>query len=92
MGVDSADISVQELPLENQWVIYPNPTKGSFSIAHLTSISIVEVRVVDLNGRLVYKGFTSNAQVNLPALPGGYYIVQLTQENKSEVHRLVIQP
>lgn len=92
MGIDSLEISVEEIPVENQWLLYPNPTKGSFSIAHLTSNSLVDVRVLDLNGRLVYSGFTLDAQITLPALPGGYYIVQLTQENKSEVHRLVVQP
>lgn len=91
MGIDSTDISVPEIAVSNNWVVYPNPSNGSFSIGNLTPESIANVLVIDVHGRVVYQTDTPNGRVELPALPGGFYLVQIVQENKREIHRLILQ-
>jgi hypothetical protein len=73
----------QELANTNNVAIAPNPNQGSFTIIS-NSLVIVNVKVIDLSGRLVYQAKLSepSKQINLnnTGLSTGVYIVQSTNE------------
>ena len=64
---------------ENNFTIYPNPTKGLFTI---TTESKVKVEVNDITGRLVLIENIANTQtLSIENQAAGVYIVKVTSEN-----------
>ena len=55
--------------------IYPNPTNGEVSVVG-TNDEVVEILVMDMNGRQV-STFTNTNRFDLSNLPSGIYIVSL---------------
>jgi len=71
--------------------IYPNPTKGIFSIR--TDASHMEVEVYSTLGRLIAKEIISGGlqQINLSKEPKGIYFVKLVHNKKTEQRKLILQ-
>ena len=80
--------------------LYPNPTKGSFSIllteetANTGNLPMT-VTITDQLGRLVYGPVeldrTISTEVTPPKLPIGLYFVRISREGQHMVHKLVIR-
>ena len=78
----------------NDFTIYPNPSKGEFSINILNSTNeYILVKVVDITGREVYIGTISdnNLDCKLPNLVAGIYNVQLITNNSIINKKLIIE-
>lgn len=60
-------------------VIYPNPASNQITIGGLDAISNVQIRIFDLNGRLVLENTTNQSQsdLNIEHLSQGLYQIQL---------------
>ena len=71
--------------------IYPNPTKGIFSIR--TDVDDLEVAIYSTLGKLIWKEKISGGleQINLSQQPKGIYFVKLKSGNKIEQRKLVVQ-
>jgi len=69
--------------------VYPNPSKGSFSI-HSDVEQPIDVDVFDLSGRTIatWKNVSSNQALLLQ--DAGIYIIHVTMDDKQYVDRLVI--
>lgn len=77
--------------------LYPNPTKGNFSIRLDQLVSDeVEVEVYDMRGRVIYaqsfvNNGTFNQEIQLANPQSGVYLVRVTDGNQKEVKRLIIE-
>ena len=73
----------------NDFVIYPNPTEGLFTI--VSSSTLDEVSVVDVNGRVAKTFNAENNTFNVQDLQNGVYFIQITVNNATVTKRLVIR-
>ena len=77
--------------------LYPNPNNGSFSVTfNSDSTNDVAIAVHDIRGRQVYNNQYKNtgvftANVNLQELQSGMYLVTVTDGNRREVKKIMIQ-
>jgi hypothetical protein len=60
--------------------IYPNPTTGILHIEGAGS----KVRILDILGRPVMNGMIINQKIDVSHLPGGFYILSVSSENKEK--------
>jgi hypothetical protein len=67
--------------------IYPNPTTGIINIEGAGS----KVRILDILGRLVIDGMIINQKLDVSHLPGGFYILSVSSENKEKSIPIVKQ-
>ena len=74
-------------------VLYPNPTEGWIIIKpSLNFTAPINIDVYDLNGKPLLSMVANESgeiTVNLGALNNGLYIVNLSNEDHSEIHRVV---
>ncbi len=97
---DAVDVTCFTVSTENlvddSFAITPNPSSGQFFMTNEGSARDMVIQVFDLQGKLVY---TDNMNIsngetksmNLDKLSKGIYLAKLSNENKVETHRLVIQ-
>ncbi len=82
-------------PQSNAIQIYPNPSKGHFTIAHPFEAGNIDVQLIDLTGRVVFnqnskhlgglysKNFTTH-------VAKGVYILQIKSNNNTHTSKLII--
>jgi len=101
LSVDSLDRVNSILPVNIQpdafdCQIYPNPTQDMFNIsAVLPKMEFVQIRLIDLRGKVVYQEAYNNqnnlqTMVDIGELPNGVYILQV-QAGKQQVIRKIIK-
>lgn len=81
-------------PQLQQISLYPNPTKGVFSINGVERFTNPEVIIYNLMGQRVYSQKSSNAsasQINNFTASAGVYLVKLTSDQGERVFKLVKQ-
>lgn len=75
--------------------VYPNPTTGIINISIPKSFSSSEIRIIDLEGRLVNKFLNSNSEnisVNLSNMPNGLYFVYVYSADRLiAIQRFIIE-
>lgn len=68
--------TLNEIDFENQYSVYPNPTR---STAYINGYDIKEIEVISLNGKSLF--FTKNQKIDLSTYPKGIYLLKLTTDN-----------
>lgn len=104
--IDSASIQICSsayVPLAlpdyeiNNFVLYPNPNKGSFIIIYKSSdIADLQVYVTDLSGRKIYQKIIKNTGninelVELPNVSAGTYIVTLVDGDRKGSSKIIVK-
>lgn len=94
LGVDDSDFS-------NSLVVYPNPTKGEFTISFQSNLNEannnVEVEIYDVRGRLVYNNdfvnssVVFNQSITLNDLKSGVYIINISEGRRKTSHKLIVE-
>jgi len=78
----------------NNFLIYPNPSNGRFTITRGETGKIdFNLTILDLNGRVVYTqqcAGQSEYQIDLSARPDGVYFMRMKASDISHVERIVI--
>ncbi len=75
-------LSLFEKHLENNIIIYPNPTISQLNISNPAGIDIVRIKVYDFTGRVVMdKEFSE--QISTADLISGSYILELNDEDNN---------
>jgi hypothetical protein len=76
----------------NALQIYPNPSKGSFSII-LPNESPANIRILNLSGKTILERSTKSQSINfnLGQTPPGIYFVTIFQQGQATTERLLIQ-
>ena len=79
---------------EDQFLLYPNPTNGIFTVKWTQENQQPTVlKVYDLTGKVLHQENirVSGQSINLSHFTHGIYIVQIQNENTQQTRRLVIQ-
>ncbi len=72
--------------------VYPNPTKGNFTVTFGGTHSNGTVRILDMNGKevLTQEVNSLNGEINCDNLSNGLYVVELTVAGKTATKKLNI--
>lgn len=86
IGIDSFSVnrplSTSDFFSQN-FALYPNPVKNIFNIASINGVTAENVKVIDINGRIVNEMNVSgldNIQINVANLTSGVYFVKIQSE------------
>jgi hypothetical protein len=75
-----------------QVVIYPNPASTILRIDAPGKNGKLDIRILDLQGRIVLHQSNLENEVHLPLLTNGMYLIQVTDESgNSSTEKLIIQ-
>lgn len=79
----------------NGVTVYPNPSNGQITLDFNHENERVNIRVLDISGRLVYKavytGLKNKLQLDLGIEESGVYFMNLQSGTEKTVQRLIIQ-
>lgn len=67
--------------------VYPNPATDYIYVSGLTGKS--EVRIYDVNGRMILQTTDSEVAINISQLKSGTYLIQIIKEGKSQFGKIV---
>lgn len=83
----------EKLVNKEQVLIFPNPTKRSFSIrwSKYAEDEPVEAQIVDLTGKEVFRKFVSLDEVIVHELRAGFYIVKLTKNGTCVTKNILVE-
>jgi hypothetical protein len=74
----------------NNISIYPNPSKGVFNLS--TSIKNIKYQLINVQGRILQKGFVINNQINFSGYVKGMYLLHLKSTNqKTFIKRIILE-
>ncbi|MDD3859726.1 MAG: T9SS type A sorting domain-containing protein, partial [Bacteroidales bacterium] len=68
----------------NEIKIFPNPTKGQFSIF---AEDIVSIEIFNLQGKLIYRG--KEKEIDLSSVPAGIYFIKVTTDKQTTTRKLI---
>ncbi len=77
------------------FVAYPNPTSGLLTIKSSTTLSEVKMRIVDMQGRLLYDRFKpihispNQININLKELSVGAYFLIIEDESRKTIRQVI---
>ncbi len=79
-----AVVSTQNLKIDHEIHIYPNPTTSYFWIEWLNHETITDpwqIKIYDLSGRLVQQKITNQPKFKIANLQQGFYLIQIEKED-----------
>jgi hypothetical protein len=79
-------LATEEEIQDKNLVISPNPSTGIF---RWNDISLKNVDVYDVSGRIIFQERTDNQEVNLQNLPTGIYFLRLSNEKNTFVRKII---
>ena len=82
--------SIEDIELENNYSIYPNPAVGKVTITNASGAQF-SGQILSLSGQVVqtFKGTGKNTVINVSTLEHGMYILQLNQGNSRVSKQLI---
>jgi hypothetical protein len=89
-------LSVEEFGFDN-FIVFPNPNKGEFTIKLNGSLSSnINVEVYDLRGRVIYKNLYKetgdfNEKINLNNVQSGMYILNVSDGLRRSTNKIIIE-
>ncbi|WP_299366559.1 S8 family serine peptidase [Winogradskyella sp.] len=93
-------LSVDDNDLARRLTMYPNPSKGEFTInfeSNLNNNNDIKIDVYDIQGRLVFNNSYKNISpifeetISLDDAKSGVYIVNISDGNNKTSHKLVVE-
>lgn len=88
-------LGINESPLDNGLVLYPNPANNSVNLVNKTNISLNKIMIFDISGKLVNQTDIRTMQVEktiyISSLVAGFYVVKIMGDHTSTVKRLIIK-
>ena len=95
-GIDFGCVLKSEAFDVNNFIIYPNPNKGSFNLKFNSSSNIVKIDVYDSRGRLIFKNsfqcdnlFDQNIELKNPQ--AGIYFLNILDGDRIVVKKIVVE-
>ncbi len=86
-------LSVDYFVNNEMFYVYPNPSNGIFNIQINKFLGKVNLKVTDLNGRVVYvekeASFDSSKEINLTHLQSGMYIINVEADQLSFSKKII---
>ena len=56
-----------------------------------TNSKNIEFKIIDLSGKVIKKGISDNNQIFVGDLKNGYYFIQLSDDNRNYVGKIIKQ-
>lgn len=72
-----------------RWQVFPNPA-NSFVKVKVRANARLSATLQDLSGRVVLAAVVENGFIDVGSVPSGVYLLRLSNENHSQVHKLSI--
>jgi len=87
---------IQTTIVENAYELFPNPNNGNFSIKSNNQAGMVDISILDILGKIVHteRSFmeqNSTKSLALEALTVGTYFVQIQQDNKQQIFKVIVE-
>ena len=89
--VDPATVGQQEIGLESNFNLYPNPTRDEATLAWDASIGVEQVDVISINGQLIKSITPNTSSIKLNGLETGVYILRVKSEQGEAAVRMMVQ-
>ncbi|WP_313114808.1 M1 family aminopeptidase [Aequorivita sediminis] len=86
---DQVILGVNDFTLENQIVLYPNPTSGKINLNKSESLQVSQVRIFNALGQLLYAEAYSES-INVSSLPSGILFFQL-ETSKGVINKTIVK-
>lgn len=87
-------LSTKDFALRNNFQVFPNPSKGTFTIRNRHNIDLRKVEVFDINGRLVQTFNLSSKyqqELELKAVSPGMYFLSIYSAQGKETIKLLVE-
>jgi hypothetical protein len=82
---------VTNINSNDEILIYPNPSMGSFNISWKGSNNPITIALFQTDGREVYRGIAEQNMSVKTNLTSGVYVLQLENNDKSSCHRQLVE-
>jgi hypothetical protein len=89
-----SSVGLNEIISDNQFLIYPNPSQGSFSISSNEMIIKGSIQIYDVFGKNIFKQniFTSSKQeINLENISAGIYLLKINDGVMEHTAKIIIE-
>lgn len=87
----SQPLSVDDLLLETEIEIYPNPSSEWVNVKLEEGIQLSALRITDINGKEIQSYNPLDRRLDISELSSGHYLLQLVSEDHSVVKKLVVE-
>ena len=88
-SVDCGVLDVDEFDNEIQVTIYPNPVSNLLKIRRTNAIKINTIKVLDTQGKLIFKEDNNFNQIDLSNLNQGLYIIIFETDNSTFSRKII---
>ena len=91
LSVDESTVGIDNSLEKIDFTLSPNPSYGQFAVNH--SLTFVNVKIFDMNGRSVYEeeNYISNEIIDLSYLNKGIYMVQVRNEQNTTTKKILLK-
>ena len=90
---DASTLSTESFIASKSVSIYPNPSNGQFNINVPQYSGLINIMVVDMNGRIVYdvkqEKFSNDKSIDLSNLQSGMYVIKISGESLNYNQKIV---
>jgi hypothetical protein len=87
-------LAVSQFDKDNFMSVYPNPSDGQLNIRVKNFVGEVNIQIIDINARVVYRveneNFSSLLKLNLNHLASGIYILKVSGEGLSYTEKIIL--
>ncbi|MCP4522357.1 MAG: T9SS type A sorting domain-containing protein [Cytophagales bacterium] len=71
--------------------VYPNPSNGRFSVSASEDLDVVNMRIVDVTGKVIAEHFGFESQFDLAGISKGIYFIQVNTTSKTYQRKIIIE-
>lgn len=89
----TCSLGISDNNFDSNFIIYPNPSKGSINIKSIVDAGSVTVSIYDLNGRTVYSEemeLHNTVSINAEGISSGIYVIEINGANYNQTSKLII--
>jgi hypothetical protein len=83
--------SLNDVSFKNEIEVYPNPSSGFVTLISDIDLSDSRIRVISLNGKIVYQSQFKGAshELDVSSFTNGLYFIQLFNNKKTLTYKLI---
>ncbi|VXB05508.1 Por secretion system C-terminal sorting domain-containing protein [Flavobacterium sp. 9AF] len=76
---------------KHSFVVFPNPSNMGQINIYPSMEGFKNISIYDTNGRKVWEQYTSNNTLNINTINKGFYIIKITQDNKTTSSKIILK-
>ena len=88
--INGINLSVHESNLNNEILIFPNPTNGVFAVELPMNNEIAHLRITDVTGKIVYRQECDFNRVDASSLKSGLYFIEVETVNREKYFKRIV--